>query len=219
MASLHPASILGRDRQGNVVLERRDSSQSRRTASGRHQLIAEPWDAAGLYQVGGFPFGRRWSEWNGQFRDTFAASGEETRAFPHGHDASAAVRLVRGDKPPPSIPSISSPATTGFTLHDLVSYNANTTWATVKATANGADENSAGIAASRARPTLHGSDCASGKPKTYGLAASRSGRADDMAAMNSCASQKAKQRWCQDSELSAGLVARGQERRFPALRA
>ena len=33
------------------------------------KLIAEPWDAAGLYQVGGFPFGRRWSEWNGQYRD------------------------------------------------------------------------------------------------------------------------------------------------------
>ena len=33
------------------------------------KLIAEPWDAAGLYQVGGFPFGRRWSEWNGRYRD------------------------------------------------------------------------------------------------------------------------------------------------------
>src|SRR5262249_6698377 len=33
------------------------------------KLIAEPWDAAGLYQVGLFPFGRRWSEWNGRYRD------------------------------------------------------------------------------------------------------------------------------------------------------
>src|SRR5260370_16409462 len=33
------------------------------------KLIAEPWDAAGLYQVGHFPYGRRWSEWNGMYRD------------------------------------------------------------------------------------------------------------------------------------------------------
>src|SRR5207244_338766 len=33
------------------------------------KLIAEPWDAVGLYQVGRFPFGRRWSEWNGRYRD------------------------------------------------------------------------------------------------------------------------------------------------------
>jgi len=34
------------------------------------QLIAEAWDAGGLYQVGSFPHWGIWSEWNGQYRDT-----------------------------------------------------------------------------------------------------------------------------------------------------
>ena len=33
------------------------------------KLIAEAWDAAGLYQVGSFPSWGRWAEWNGKFRD------------------------------------------------------------------------------------------------------------------------------------------------------
>src|SRR4029079_1847293 len=53
------------------------------------KLIAEPWDAAGLYQVGAFPFGRRWSEWNGRYRD-------DVRRFwrgDHGAIGSFATRL------------------------------------------------------------------------------------------------------------------------------
>lgn len=34
------------------------------------KLIAEAWDAGGLYQVGNFPASKRWAEWNGQYRDT-----------------------------------------------------------------------------------------------------------------------------------------------------
>lgn len=42
---------------------------SRDPALAHTKLFAEPWDAGGLYQVGSFPFGYRWSEWNGKFRD------------------------------------------------------------------------------------------------------------------------------------------------------
>ena len=34
------------------------------------KMIAEPWDAGGLYQVGSFPAYNRWSEWNGRYRDS-----------------------------------------------------------------------------------------------------------------------------------------------------
>src|SRR5262249_7591743 len=43
------------------------------------KLIAEAWDAAGLYQVGGFPSKGRFSEWNGRFRD-------DMRQFILGHE-------------------------------------------------------------------------------------------------------------------------------------
>ena len=46
------------------------------------KLIAEPCDAAGLYQVGRFPFGRRWSEWNGRYRDDVRRFCAATRAWP-----------------------------------------------------------------------------------------------------------------------------------------
>jgi glycogen operon protein len=60
------------------------------------RVIAEAWDAAGLYQVGDFP-GFRWGEWNGRYRD-------------------AIRRFVSGE------PGLSAEHD-GFTLYDLVSYN------------------------------------------------------------------------------------------------
>ena len=88
------------------------------------KLIAEAWDAAGLYQIGHFP-GDRWGEWNGQFRDTM-------RRFVKGDcgmigqvaDAiagSASLYEARGGKPTNSINFIN--CHDGFTLNDLVSYN------------------------------------------------------------------------------------------------
>ena len=41
---------------------------------GRVKLIAEAWDAGGLYQVGSFPSWNRWAEWNGKYRDTVRAA-------------------------------------------------------------------------------------------------------------------------------------------------
>lgn len=89
------------------------------------KIIAEPWDCGGLYQLGGFPGGTRWSEWNGRFRD-------DIRRFIRGDDnatTAAATRIAGssdlynhdGRSPLSSINFIT--AHDGFTLNDLVSYN------------------------------------------------------------------------------------------------
>ncbi|MEN8141694.1 MAG: glycogen debranching protein GlgX [Thermodesulfobacteriota bacterium] len=89
------------------------------------KIIAEAWDAAGLYQVGSFSTHRRWAEWNGPFRD-------DVRTFMCGREnmvSALATRLAgssdlykkSGRAPFNSINFITSHD--GFTLADLVSYN------------------------------------------------------------------------------------------------
>ncbi|KAG0479939.1 hypothetical protein HPP92_010797 [Vanilla planifolia] len=89
------------------------------------KLIAEAWDAGGLYQVGCFPHWRIWSEWNGKYRDV-------VRQFIKGTDgfASAFAQCLCGSpylyqeggrKPWNSINFVC--AHDGFTLADLVTYN------------------------------------------------------------------------------------------------
>jgi glycogen operon protein len=91
---------------------------------GRAHIIAEAWDAAGLYQVGDFP-GFRWAEWNGHYRDVM-------RAFVRGDKGlikHVATRLAgssdlyehRGRLPANSINFVT--CHDGFTLYDLVAYN------------------------------------------------------------------------------------------------
>jgi isoamylase len=88
------------------------------------KVIAEAWDAAGLYQIGHFP-GDRWAEWNGRYRD-------DVRRFVKGDPgavAALASRLAgsadlyqpRGQYPVNSINFVT--CHDGFTLNDLVSYN------------------------------------------------------------------------------------------------
>jgi len=88
------------------------------------KLIAEAWDAAGLYQIGNFP-GVRWAEWNGRYRD-------DVRRFVRGDPGivgSVAMRIAgsadlyqwSGRGPINSINFIA--CHDGFTLMDLVSYN------------------------------------------------------------------------------------------------
>ena len=87
------------------------------------RLIAEAWDAGGLYQVGGFP-GFRWAEWNGRYRDLI-------RQFikgDHGMVPELATRLTgssdlyqsSGRQPVNSVNFIS--CHDGFTLYDMVSF-------------------------------------------------------------------------------------------------
>jgi len=120
------ASILGRDTSGNLLanppmIELIAEDPVLRDT----KIIAEAWDAAGLYQVGTFSTDARWAEWNGKFRD-------DVRAFMAGHDDSVAALATRiaGSSdlyqssfrhPFNSINFITSHD--GFTLADLVSYN------------------------------------------------------------------------------------------------
>jgi glycogen operon protein len=89
----------------------------------RTRIIAEAWDAAGLYQVGDFP-GFRWAEWNGRFRDSI-------RRFVRGDPGllgEVASRVTGSSDlygPGGRLPISSINFVTchdGFTLHDLVSY-------------------------------------------------------------------------------------------------
>ncbi len=119
------ASILGRDSDGTPLsspplLERIALDP----LFAQTKLIAEAWDAAGLYQVGSFPSWGVWAEWNGQYRDTI-------RCFIKGDknlSATFATRLcgssdmyANGRSPSHSINFTTSHD--GFTLSDLVSYN------------------------------------------------------------------------------------------------
>jgi len=119
------ASILQRDESGNLmpsppVLWDIDSDP---VLAGT-KLIAEAWDAAGLYQVGSF-MGDSWREWNGRFRD-------DIRSFFRGDDGSVgnlADRLlgspqIYGHKKREAEESVNFVTChDGFTLNDLVSYN------------------------------------------------------------------------------------------------
>jgi glycogen operon protein len=118
------ASILGRDTQGHPLanpplLE----LLAHDPVLGKTKLIAEAWDAGGLYQVGSFPAYGRWSEWNGHYRDTL-------RQFIKG-DFGQLVPMSRGIQGSPHLYSERGPTASvnfvtchdGFTLADLVSYN------------------------------------------------------------------------------------------------
>ena len=118
------ASVLARGDDGEPVSEPPLLSAIERSQIlARTHLIAEPWDAAGLYQVGNFP-GRRWAEWNGRYRDTL-------RRFARGEPGligEVATRIAgssdlyapRGRSPANSINYVT--CHDGFTLYDLVSY-------------------------------------------------------------------------------------------------
>jgi glycogen operon protein len=138
------ASVMGRDYQGNVLVAPPVVEMiSEDSVLADTKLIAEPWDAAGLYQVGHFPYGRRWSEWNGQFRD-------QVRRFWRGEPGMAgglATRLcgspdlyeASGRGPRHSINFIT--CHDGFTLQDLVSYNQKHNLANGEGNRDGMDEN------------------------------------------------------------------------------
>lgn len=120
------ASILGRDQNGEPLSNPPMVEMIAEDPILSHtKMIAEAWDAAGLYQVGSFSTSGRWAEWNGKFRD-------DVRAFMCGHEgtvSSLATRIAGSSdlfqkslrRPYNSINFVTSHD--GFTLHDLVSYN------------------------------------------------------------------------------------------------
>ena len=106
------------------------------------KLIAEAWDAAGLYQVGTF-VGDAWQEWNGRFRDDVrrflkgdAGTVSKVAARLLGSPDSTATRS--GSR---SRASTSSPATTASRSQDLVSYDDKHNEANGEENRDGADDN------------------------------------------------------------------------------
>jgi isoamylase len=106
-------------------------------------LIAEAWDAGGLYQVGHFPAYGRWMEWNGHFRDS-------ARRFLKG-DPGFVGEVVQGILGSPNLYAASGRKPTasvnfltchdGFTLRDLYSYNGKHNLANGEDNRDGANDN------------------------------------------------------------------------------
>jgi isoamylase len=106
------------------------------------KIIAEAWDAAGLYQVGSF-VGDSWKEWNGRFRD-------DTRSFFRGEEGSLSrfadclvgsheIYRHKGREAEQSVNFVT--CHDGFTLNDLVSYNYKHNEANGEDNRDGADDN------------------------------------------------------------------------------
>ena len=119
------ASILGRDENGApMVSPPLLQAMAFDPILGDVKLIAEAWDAGGLYQVGSFPAWNRWAEWNGRYRDDMRRylKGDEGFAY------AAALRLS-GSKDIYDSEARRNASVNfitchdGFTLHDLFAYN------------------------------------------------------------------------------------------------
>jgi glycogen operon protein len=106
------------------------------------KMIAEAWDAAGLYQVGHFP-GDRWAEWNGLYRDDVRrfVKGDPglTGAIASRLGGSADIYGPRGQTPENSINFVT--VHDGFTLNDLVSYDQKHNEANGEGNRDGIDNN------------------------------------------------------------------------------
>lgn len=107
----------------------------------RRPVIAEAWDAAGLYQVGAFP-GMRWAEWNGRYRDVMRAfvRGEPGLIGEVATRLSGSPDLYGRRTPLHSVNFIT--CHDGFTLHDLVSYDAKHNQANGDDNRDGCNQNS-----------------------------------------------------------------------------
>lgn len=137
------ASILSRDESGHVipsppVLWDIESDP----ALAGTKLIAEAWDAAGLYQVGSF-LGDRWKEWNGRFRDDarsfFRGDGGASAHFADRLIGSPNIFGHEEREPEQSINFVT--CHDGFGLNDVVSYNLKHNEANGEQNRDGADDN------------------------------------------------------------------------------
>jgi glycogen operon protein len=138
------AAILGRDQSGAPLM----NPPLLETLAfdpilARCKLIAEAWDAGGLYQVGSFPAFGRWAEWNGKYRDA-------VRRFIKGDEGLVGEMATRiqgspdlyewaGRGPRASINFVT--CHDGFTLADLVSYNDKHNEANGEGNQDGANDN------------------------------------------------------------------------------
>jgi glycogen operon protein len=106
------------------------------------KLIAEAWDAGGLYQVGSFPAFGRWAEWNGKYRDSirkFLKGDGNVGELAQRLQGSPDLYAATGRPPSTSINFIT--AHDGFTLADWVSYNHKHNEANGEYNCDGSDDN------------------------------------------------------------------------------
>jgi glycogen operon protein len=136
------ASILGRDARGNPLanpplLE----ALAHDPVLGKTKLIAEAWDAGGLYQVGSFPAYGRWGEWNGKYRDTLRKFliGEMGQVGEMAQRIQGSPDMYAGRSAAASINFIT--AHDGFTLADLFTYNHKHNHANGEDNRDGANDN------------------------------------------------------------------------------
>src|SRR3954447_4327042 len=136
------AAILGRDADGTPLanpplLE----SLAYDPILAKCKLIAEAWDAGGLYQVGSFPAYGRWGEWNGKYRDTIRRflKGDEGMVSDMSQRLMGSPDLYFGRGPTASINFIT--AHDGFTLADMVAYNEKHNEANGENNNDGANDN------------------------------------------------------------------------------
>jgi glycogen operon protein len=137
------ASILDRDESGNVMPNPPVlwDIESDPVLAGT-KLIAEAWDAAGLYQVGSF-VGDSWKEWNGRFRDTvrsfFRGDNGSVAAFADRLLGSPQIYGHKGREAEQSVNFVT--CHDGFTLNDLVSCNQKHNEANGGGNRDGANDN------------------------------------------------------------------------------
>jgi isoamylase len=136
------ASILGRDMAGNPLsnpplLE----AMAMDPVLAKTRLIAEAWDAAGLYQVGSFPAYGRWAEWNGKYRDCVRRflRGEPNQVEELAQRLMGSPDLYQDRGPWASVNFLT--CHDGFTLNDLVSYNEKHNEANGENNRDGANDN------------------------------------------------------------------------------
>ena len=137
------ATILGRSNKGEWINDPNlgllsDIAQDP-VLSGT-KLIAEAWDAAGLYKVGGFP--APWAEWNGKFRDDVRRfwTGADNTVVAFAHRI-AGSQDVFDDKPDTTQSINFITAHDGFTLRDLCSYSKKHNFKNGENNRDGSDDN------------------------------------------------------------------------------
>lgn len=120
------ATILGRNEDGSPMSEPPLlQSLAFDPILGKVKLIAEAWDAGGLYQVGSFPSWNRWAEWNGRYRDDMRAflKGDCGKAQAAANRIMGSPDLYNGDTRTYNASVNFLVCHDGFTLHDLYVYN------------------------------------------------------------------------------------------------
>ncbi|MCP9928363.1 glycogen debranching protein GlgX [Cyanobium sp. CH-040] len=107
------------------------------------KLIAEAWDAGGLYQVGSFPAFGRWAEWNGKYRDTMRRflKGDSDQVGEVAQCVQGSPHLYQANGRAPATSINFFTCHDGFTLADLVSFNDKHNLANGEGNRDGGDDN------------------------------------------------------------------------------